>query len=145
MKEGWLLVTAHDAWHQFLQEGYWAFDRETRMKQVEPGEEAIVYLTQSGGYSSFGGILRFAGKQRTVKGLRGAIFHVYPYHVPIEPVYVPISPVPIEKLFSKLTFLPKTPHWGAQLQGRPLRPIPRTDYDLIRATLLATPPRKAIQ
>lgn len=132
----WLLVTSHDNWDRFIDAQAWAFDLPTRLASVYPGDKAIVYLTQTGGYSALGGTVEFSGPITREKLASGGPFALHQHHAPIKTIAVLRSPIPFEDVRLDVTFLPDTRYWGLWLRGKPLKSIPPDDFELLERHIL---------
>lgn len=124
----WLLITSHHYWDRLRSLGEWAFPDKalSKVKDVQPGDQAIVYLTQDGGESSIGGLIRFTGPIRKIQP-KDFFGTMYPHRMPIEVVKQPVSPVPIRPLVEKLDFITNKQNWGLHFQGHPVRRLPEKD------------------
>jgi predicted RNA-binding protein len=129
----WLLITGHGSWYRLRELGEWAFPDKALAKvaEIEPGDIAVVYLTQDGGDCGLGGGVRFGEGLRKVKAAN--LFDtMYPHRMPIAVVKAPVAPVPFRPLIQDIAFIKNKQNWGLYFQGHPLRSLPAEDA----ATLL---------
>lgn len=128
----WLLITSHHYWDKLRSLGEWAFpDKALSMiKDVHAGDQAIVYLTQDGGESSIGGVIRFTGPISKIQP-KDFFGTMYPNRMSIEVVTRPVSPIPMRPLVEKLAFITNKQNWGLHFQGHPVRQLADGDATVL--------------
>lgn len=128
----WLLITSRASWARLQEAGEWAFAPKHKRKAeaIQPGGEAVVYLTidREGG-SSVGGI-RFTGPVRRVAQERILFDRLYPWRVPMRVVRSLKEPVPFPQFIEDLEFITHK-SWGSHLQGQPAKLLSSHDYDVL--------------
>lgn len=137
----WFLITSRGYWARLQKVGYWAFAKRKlgKVEALEPGHKGIVYLTRDGGryISAIAAVVRFTG---TASGEsfdgRTAFDAFFPIRVPIEVETCPIEPTPFKPLIPDLEFIFHKKNWGSLLQGQPLKPLPESDFNLMKAKLM---------
>lgn len=129
----WLLITSRASWTRLQAAGEWAFapKHQRKAEAIQPGDEAIVYLTidREGG-SSVGGIVRFTGPVRRVAQERILFDRLYPWRVPMKAVRSLDEPVPFPQFIDNLEFITHK-SWGSHLQGQPAKLLSEHDYRLL--------------
>ena len=131
-----MAITSHWSWDAFLREGAWAFDRTYPAKILEPGREALVYLTRDGGRHGLAGLVVFQGETEVEP--RGP-FALYDKHWRFKVVRHIRDPISLADLASELEMFAGATNYGTRLQGQPLKPVPDSDYAKLRALVLAAP------
>lgn len=133
---GYLLITSHASWDRLSDQRRWVFDKPRAIHDELVGEEAVIYLTAHGGPSSLGGLVRFTGPVKPFAP-KGGTAGIYTLEAPTEVILNLRSPVDIHSVKERLSFIPKSSHWGAALQGQPVKRIPYPDFQLLRQTVVA--------
>lgn len=59
---------------------------------------------------------------------------VFPYRVKIDPII--IKEIEFKPLIPKLTFIKNKKNWWGHIQGRAMRTIPESDFELIKNTMM---------
>jgi predicted RNA-binding protein len=67
---------------------------------------------------------------------RNLFDQVYPIQVEVEIKRGLAEPIPFQPLVSRLSFIRKSTHWGAYLQGHPMRELNYSDFSFLHSTIM---------
>jgi len=119
--------------------GCWAFAEKHQCKvgTVQPEHKGIVYLTADGGrhISAIAALVRFTGKPGVDSNGKTPFDAFFPLRIPMEVETIPTEPVPFKPLIPDLEFIYNKNNWGSLLQGQPLKPLPVSDFKLMKMAL----------
>jgi len=129
----WLCVTDEDNWRVIRKEKIWAVsDRhQSKLTQTKIGDRLLFYVKPV----RVGGIFEVASDpfQEDEEIFLGGVF---PHRVRLKPIIVSNKFLDFRPLINELRFIVrKTPRWGAYLQGKAMKVISKTDYELIENKL----------
>lgn len=134
------MITTRGYWKKMREAEVWGFSENTekRIESIHKGDMAVVYLTADGGRykSAIGGIVQLSGKTATVESEKKNFFAaMYPIRMDIKVNQVADPPMEFKPFIGRVQFVGKGRFWGSSLQGQPIKPITKEDFDLIKKAL----------
>lgn len=138
----WLCITSRGNWRHVRAYKRWAvsLQHESSLERTGLGDSCIVYLTSDGGRypSALKALFRIRSKPLSLKpGTQRSLFdQLYPRQVDIEIEGELDEAVPFQPFVPGLSFIRKPTHWGAYLQGHPMRQLKREDFAYLKSAIL---------
>lgn len=134
----WMCITNEENWKVIKEQKIWGVPEKRGRRLIEgvrPGDLLVIYVMPK----RIGGIFRaisepFESREKIFNWAEFGREEIFPYRVRLEPVNVPETPRPFEKLLGKLSFTKDVKRWSLKLRRATLK-ISNKDFKLISQAL----------
>lgn len=140
----WICITNEENWNVVKGENIWGVSEKhkNQLNKAEIDDFLVFYLKQEEIKdeilsSRISGMFKVVSKAfKDEKRIFGSVgTETFPYRVKLEPVFIPEKPIEFKPLLQSLGFIKNKEKWWGHIQGKAMRTIPESDFELIKSEM----------